>query len=291
MNLTKLGEKTYVIESPTNVGVYILDNNNVCLIDTGNSKDTAKNIDKILIANNWHVKYIINTHSHADHIGGNKYFQDKYHCQIFANKIESYFINKPILEPALLYGALPIKELRTHFLLAKPSVCEDINNFVIPGISTIDLSGHSAGLIGIETSDKVLFVGDAYTSQKILEKYTIQYTYDVKKYLDTLNFLKTTNYDFYVPSHGEIEKDIANTLMKNETTTLNIEQQILDLIKKPITYDDLVLELCNFYHITLNMVQYYVIGVTIKSMLTKLQEENKVVLNILNGKILIEKTI
>ena len=153
--LVKLGEKTYVIKSPVNVGIYVLTNNNVCLIDTGNSKDSAKAIAKILEEHNWHLQYIINTHSHADHIGGNKYLQDKYNCRIFASLIESYFINEPMLEPSLLYGSVPAKDLHTHLLLAKPSVCENIDNMNIDGIEINNLEGHAKGLIGIVTSDNV----------------------------------------------------------------------------------------------------------------------------------------
>ena len=41
---------------------------------------------------------------------------------------------------------------------------------------------------------------------KILNKYAIQYVYDINVYLQTLEMLKTTDYKYYVPSHGEIEK-------------------------------------------------------------------------------------
>ena len=46
MELVKVGEKTYFIKNPTNVGVYKIDENNVYLIDTGNDKDAGKKILK-----------------------------------------------------------------------------------------------------------------------------------------------------------------------------------------------------------------------------------------------------
>lgn len=148
-DFVKLGDRTYVLKSPVNIGFYLINENEVCLIDTGSSKDYAKIIDRILIENNWHLKYIINTHSHADHIGGNKYLQDKYNCQIFTSKIESYFVSEPILEPSIIYGAKPLNDLCNHFLMAKPSRCEDIINVNIDGINIINLPGHSIGLIGL----------------------------------------------------------------------------------------------------------------------------------------------
>lgn len=44
MELIKLGEKTYYIKNPTNIGIYKIDDENVYLIDNGNDKDAGKKI-------------------------------------------------------------------------------------------------------------------------------------------------------------------------------------------------------------------------------------------------------
>ena len=289
MEIRKLGERTYVIENPVNVGIYLINDNEVCLIDTGSSKDYGKNIAKVLEENNWTLKYIVNTHSHADHIGGNNYLQEKYRALIYAEKTESYFINNPLLEPALMYGAKPLESLCTSFLMAKPSNCEDIKNMNIEGLEIVDLKGHSFGLIGIATSDNVLFVGDAYTSPRILNKYAIQYTYDVEEFLKTLDYLETTNYDYYVPSHGEIEKDIKGTLAINRQTTLSIEKEILDILEYKHFYNDILNELFINNHIKSSVEQYHIIGTTIKSFLTKLVKEDKIEIIAKDGNLWINK--
>lgn len=276
IDLIKLGNKTYYLKSPVNIGIYLIDEENVCVIDTGNSKDFGKIVDKILIKNNWNLKYIINTHSHADHIGGNKFLQNKYNCRIFASRIESYFINEPLLEPAMLYSANPSKEMFSHMLKADASVCEDISECVIEGIEIINLEGHSIGQIGVVTSDGVCFVGDAYTSDKILNKYAIQYVYDVEKYLRTLSFLKETNYKYYVPAHGEVENDCKNTIDVNILNVLAIEKEIMNIIKEEITYSTFLKKVFIKYHIKMNAIQYHLISATIKSFLTKLEKEEKI---------------
>ena len=92
MELVKVGEKTYYIKNATNIGIYKIDDNNVYLIDTGNDKEAGKKILKIIDENGWNIKGIINTHSNADHIGGNKIIQDRTNCIIFAyNSIKSVF--------------------------------------------------------------------------------------------------------------------------------------------------------------------------------------------------------
>ena len=102
MELVKVGEKTYYIKNATNIGIFKFDDTNVYLIDTGNDKDAGKKILKIIDEQGWKVKGIINTHSNADHIGGNKVIQDRTNCTILAHNMEKAFTEFPILEPSFL---------------------------------------------------------------------------------------------------------------------------------------------------------------------------------------------
>ena len=51
--LIQLTERTYYIKSPTNIGLFRLDEKNVCLIDSGNDKDAGRRIRQVLDANGW----------------------------------------------------------------------------------------------------------------------------------------------------------------------------------------------------------------------------------------------
>lgn len=287
-NLIKLGDKTYCLKSPVNIGFYLVNDKDVCLIDSGNSKDYGVMISKILEAKGWNLKYIINTHSHADHIGGNRYLQTKYNCEVYASQVETYFIKNPELEPAFLYGAAVIDELHNHFLQASPSKCEDIKHFSIDGLEIVDLKGHSYQMIGILTSDNVLFLGDAYTSEEILQKYTIQYIFDVENYIKTLRFLLNTNYKVYVPAHGEIEKNPQHTIEVNMKAVSLIESKILDLVQEGITYSDLINKIFIDFHIKINLVQFYLISATIKAYLTKLKNEGKIIMDFVNNELFLK---
>ena len=55
MELILLGEKTYYIKNPTNIGVYRVSENEVFLIDAGNDKDAGKKILKLVEAQGWRV--------------------------------------------------------------------------------------------------------------------------------------------------------------------------------------------------------------------------------------------
>lgn len=288
IDLLKLGEKTYVLPGRVNIGFYVLDTLEVYVIDTGSSKDYAKNIEKVLKERNWQIKGIINTHSHADHIYGNKYLQDKYGVKVYSSLDESYLINNPLLEPVTLYGANPVEEMKNPFLMAHPSKCEVISDEV-DGLKVIDLKGHAAGMIGILTSDDVLFVGDSYSHPQILEKYTIQYIFDVDNFLNTLEYLKTCNHKYYVPSHGTIESEISDVIQDNIRTCEDIKKVILDNIKDEIGYDELLKNIFDYYHIKLNIVQYHLINTTIKSYLTSLVTKGVITYTFANNKLNVKK--
>ncbi len=288
--LIKLGKKTYCLKQPVNIGFYLLNDQDVCVIDSGNSKDYGVMISKIIENKGWNLKYIINTHSHADHIGGNRYLQNKYNCRIFSSKTERYFIENPELEPTFLYGASAINELHNHFLEADKSICEDISEIKIDGLEIIDLKGHCYEMIGVVTSDDVLFLGDAYTSAEILKKYTIQYIYDVNNYLEKLNYLLTTNYKYYVPSHGEIEGNPKDTIYDNIKAVELIEKTVLEYAKDGILYSNLINKLFEHFHIKVNLVQYYLISATIKAYLSKLKNENKIIMDFVDNELFLKKS-
>lgn len=73
--LIQLTEHDYYIDCPAKIGLVKAADDEVFLIDSGNDKDAGKKIYRILESNKWKLKAIFNTHSHADHIGGNRFLQ------------------------------------------------------------------------------------------------------------------------------------------------------------------------------------------------------------------------
>ena len=276
MELTKLGEKTYCIQNPTNIGIYKLDDNKICLIDTGNDKESGRKILKIINEQNWQVECIINTHSNADHVGGNKFIQDRTNCKILSSKIETAIINNPELEPALLYGAMPLNELNNKFLLAKESNCQVIDNNLPEGLEYFTLKGHFIDMIGIKTSDNIYFLGDSIFSEETINKYHIFFIYDVEKYLQTLDFLETLNGTFYIPSHVKPLTDLKELIKLNKNKINEICNAILNACQNPITTEEIIKKIFDTYNLEININQYALLGSTIKSYLTYLNNQNRV---------------
>lgn len=71
--LKQVGTNSYYIESPAKIGIVRLSKTEVCLIDSGSDKDAGRKVRQVLDASGWHLTAIYNTHSNADHIGGNKF--------------------------------------------------------------------------------------------------------------------------------------------------------------------------------------------------------------------------
>ena len=69
--LIQVSEQCYYLQSPAKIGLVRLNDADVCLIDSGSDKDAGRKVRQLLDANGWRLTAIYNTHSNADHIGGN----------------------------------------------------------------------------------------------------------------------------------------------------------------------------------------------------------------------------
>ena len=291
MELIKAGEKTYYIKNPTNIGIYKLDDNNIYLIDSGNDKEAGKKILKIINEQGWNIKGIINTHSNADHIGGNKVIQDRTGCEIYASDIEESFVKYPILESTMLYGGFPFKDLRNKFLLAKESKPKNINELLVDGLEFIPLKGHFFDMIGIKTSDNIFFLGDSLFSEDTINKYHLFYIYDVGEYLNTLSYLKNLKGKLFIPSHCKATNNIDSLIELNKKKI----EEILDVIYKYCvenrTFEEILKNIFEKYLLTMNINQYVLISSTIKSYLSYLYDNNKLTYEFIDNKMIWKQKI
>ena len=286
MELIKVGEKTYYIKNPTNIGIYKIDENNVYLIDSGNDKDAGKKILKIIEEQGWNVKGIITTHSNADHIGGNKVIQDRTNCEIFAYNIEKSFTENPILEPSFLYGGFPFKDIKNKFLLAKESKVTNIENNLPDGLDYFTLRGHFFDMIGIKTSDDVYFLADSLFSEETITKYHLFFIYDVKEFLNTLEYLKGVEGKFYIPSHSEATDDISSLIEINKNKVQEILNKIYDICKQEKTFEQILKTIFDEYNLVMNANQYVLVGSTIRSYLSYLYNEEKIIYEFKDNKMI-----
>ena len=274
--LIQVSENNYYIQSPAKIGLIKLNDAEVILIDSGNDKDAGKKVRKILDANGWTLKAIINTHSNADHIGGNKYLQDQSGCKIYASGIEADFTNHPLMEPSFLYGGFPPKDLRHKFLMAQESKVENLTSNVLPeGFEIIPLPGHFFDMIGIRTPEDVVYLADCLSSKETLDKYQIGFIYDVGAYIATLEKVKTMQAKMFVPAHTEATENIAELAQYNLDKVKEIAEKILAICSEPLCFETILKKLFDEYGLKLNFEQYVLVGSTVKSYLAWLKDQGR----------------
>lgn len=285
--LVQLTERCYYIESPAKIGLYRLNDAEVCLIDSGNDKDAGRKVRQLLDKNGWKLRAIYNTHANADHIGGNRYLQGQTGCRIFAPGIDCAITRYPILEPAFLYGGYPPKDLRHKFLLAQESEAEPLTAESLPeGFESVPLPGHFFDMVGYRTEDGVVFLADCLSSRETLEKYQIGFIYDVAAYLDTLEKVKTMQAKLFVPSHAAVTEDIAPLAQVNIDKVHEIAGRILAICAEPLCFEAILQRLFRDYALTMSFEQYVLVGSTVRSYLAWLRDGGKLTLVFEDGMLL-----
>ena len=271
--LIQVSGNSYYIQSPAKIGLVKVSDTEVCLIDSGNDKDAGKKIRRVLEEKGWTLKAIYNTHSHADHIGGNKYLQVQTGCEVYAPGIEQYFTSAPILEPAFLYGGCPGKELRHKFLMAQGSVANPLTKADLPvGWEMIELPGHSFDMVGFRTQDDVVYLADCLSSKETVDKYKIGFIYDVGAYVETLEKVKAMRAKMFVPAHAPATEEIAELAQYNIDKVYEVADKIVELCSNPIGFEQLLKELFEAYELTMTYEQHALVGSTVRSYLTWLKE-------------------
>ena len=194
--------------------------------------------------------------------------------------LEHCFIEHPELEGAFLWGGFAVKDLRNKFFRAKPST---VTECLSPGeerglgLEILSLKGHFFNMIGIRTPDDVLFLGDCLFGEAILEKYGIPFIYDVAAYKQTIKDVSELKARYYVPSHGPAEEEIASLAESNLAMVATIELQLKKILSGPgKTFDRILKDICDIRGISLNTGQYALVGSTLRSFLTYLNDRGDI---------------
>ncbi len=285
--LIPVTDRTYYIQSPAKIGLVRLNDTDVCLIDSGNDKDAGRKVRQLLDAKGWRLTAIYNTHSHADHIGGNRYLQAQTGCAVYAPGAECAFTRHTFLEPALLYGGCPPKDLRHKFLLAQESDAQPLTEDALPeGFSLIPLPGHSLDMVGFRTPDDVVFLADCLSSRETLDKYKVGFLYDVGAYLDTLEKVKTMKAALFVPAHAPAAADMAELAQYNIDVTLSVAEDILAVCREPASFETVLQRLFTAYGLVMTFEQYALVGSAVRSYLAWLKDTGRVSANFADGRLL-----
>lgn len=278
--LERVGAQSWYVNCPAKIGIYQASEDGVYLIDSGNDKDAGRKVWQILQRENWRLLGILNTHSNADHIGGNRYLQNQTGCRIYAPGIEAAFTRYPILEPSFLYGGYPCQDLRHKFLMAQASEVMDFSDPGFPPeVEVIPLPGHFFDMVGFRIPDGTVFLADCLSSRETLEKYGVPFIYDVEAYLHTLDQVAGMEASMFVPAHAEVSESVAELAGYNREKVLEIADNILSFCVNPISFEQILQKIFQKYSLTMNFEQYALVGSTVRSFLSWLKDTGKVEAN------------
>lgn len=269
--LTQVGNRTYMIKGETNIGIYLRSADEAVIIDTGYDH-MGKVIDELLSDMGVRPAYILNTHSHRDHMDGNSYLMKKYDIPAYTSAYEVIFDQFPDLEPVYFYGGYPEKRLLHMFGHEEPCGIEDIAGADTDEIEYIELPGHSPGMLGFRTPDGIWFTGDAYLGLGYLARHTFGYMCRIDAFLDSLEKIKSLEGKLFIPGHGRSETDVTETI---EANFRNIEHQ-MELVKETCErwagLDRVVQVMGRVYELPEDTGYYAMQSANMKSMLSYLED-------------------
>jgi glyoxylase-like metal-dependent hydrolase (beta-lactamase superfamily II) len=290
MNLEKINRNTHYIQAPTNIGIYAFKNKNVLIIDSAINRYEAKKIERELKEKGLKPKYIINTHAHTDHSGGNNYFKEEYPgVEVFASEKEKVFMEHPEIHYLISSSAYPSKKLKLRKESKIDHVVEEGTNKINDEkFEIIDLPGHALGDIGIITPDRVAFLGDAIFSKYTLEKYPLTYNLHLQERLESLNKIKEMDADYFVISHGKKilnKEEICELVEENIKSTNKTISEIVQICEQPLSREEILQEFSILHDIKTNYKGYLVNLCSLTSFLNYMIDNDKIDASVQDGKL------
>ena len=187
-----------------NYSYLIIDeNNNACVIDPSEAKPVIDLVERKKI----NLKYILNTHHHYDHIGGNEELKKKYNSIVVGYKDDAERI------PGI------------NVLVENNQVWKS-DNFEA---KIIHIPGHTTGHISFHFfNEKLIFTGDTLFSLgcgKIFEG-----TY--QEMFESLNKIKSLPADTKIYCGHEYTLQNSKFCIKHDPENTNLQNKILEIAKK-----------------------------------------------------------
>ena len=178
-------------------------NNNACVIDPSEAKPVIDLVERKKI----NLKYILNTHHHYDHIGGNEELKKKYNSIVVGYKDDAERI------PGI------------NVLVENNQVWKN-DNFEA---KIIHIPGHTTGHISFHFfNEKLIFTGDTLFSLgcgKIFEG-----TY--QEMFESLNKIKSLPADTKIYCGHEYTLQNSKFCIKHDPENTNLQNKILEIAKK-----------------------------------------------------------
>lgn len=297
MNFILAKGSSFYCEGIFSIGVYIK-NQQAILIDSGISKDVAKELNKSLKEAGVQVAAIINTHCHGDHSGGNAFFQQNVpHLRIYSTATEKPFIEDPLMAPCCFCaGAAAFEDLKKCKPIAPQEPCT-VTDVIAPyedqtltllgeTFEILTLPGHTRGMIAVRSPDNVLYCGDALFGQETFKKHPILYYTFIQETLHSFQKLRSlvASAALTLLYHGGLVSDLSALIDAHEKRILETKEQVFALIaEQPLSLEELTAKLMQLHHIPDSVVAFALTKTPMQAYLAQLESEKRVQIRVTQG--------
>ncbi len=242
MTLERIAGAAHYLPGRVNIGV-LIGEGQAALIDTGLDEGGARKVLQAVEGIGARLSAILNTHAHADHCGGNAFVRKRTGASIYAPPVEAALIQCTELEPFYLFGAAPFPAIDTKWFHAEPTSVDRLlaGSVQLCGLTleVIPVPGHSINQVAVATPE-VVFVGDALMAPEILERYPIQYCYDVLAHRETLSRLQGFRQPWFAGAHFRPTQDLEGLLSANRRNLERTADAVLEAIASPTGTEEIV---------------------------------------------------
>lgn len=276
---------TYVLDFPVlHLPYYKKSESEIILLDTGLKREHEAALLGFLEEENLTVSGILCTHAHIDHVGNAAWLKEKYGCPIAMPKVEAEIVSS-LLNLKIFYGTYPMNRIRDHFghMVIKTDrfIEETETEILFQGVpfSIIHTPGHSAGHIAITTPDDVTYIGDALISEEVMRSSKLPYAHILSKDLMSKMKLYHVRSSWYILAHKGIYTDIKDLITDNIYFYKNRAEEILKVIEKPMTFEDILKSLSRSMRICITTpFKYIVVERMLRCYIEYLEETGKITL-------------
>ncbi|AZI42830.1 MBL fold metallo-hydrolase [Deinococcus psychrotolerans] len=253
-DLLALAPNVFLFPAAVNSLVFV-QGSGVLVVDTGLDEQHARKLLRGLEAQHLTPTAILNTHSHADHHGGNAAFLKRFpDLPIYAPPFEAAIIANPLLEPFYLYGAHPPQALQTKFLLAPASPAQAVESGLVTlggvDVELIEVPGHASQMYAVRVGE-VLYAADALFGLEALSKHPLTFCVDsaamkrsaqslLSQGLPSLGGVRLT-----VPGHGQSTEELPALVAANLSAFERVTRAVHEAVTHASTVDTALTRVCD----------------------------------------------